>query len=139
MSSLGMNLSPRMEQGLHLRIAPKMIQSMEILQLPVLALQEKIQQELDENPVLERKDAKAKEGAADGTGEFNADAPLKHDETGDLEFNRLEELNRDWDNHFNEEHRVSRGSLDERGEVAETRSSRRCRTSPRSRSRSRTT
>ena len=55
MSSLGLNLSPRMEHSLQLRIAPKMIQSMEILQLPVMALQEKIQQELDENPVLERK------------------------------------------------------------------------------------
>ncbi|MFO0936924.1 MAG: RNA polymerase factor sigma-54 [Gemmataceae bacterium] len=115
MSSLGLNLSPRMEHSLQLRIAPKMIQSMEILQLPVMALQEKIQQELDENPVLERKDAKAKE-----TGEvepdFNPDAPLKHDETGDLEFNRLEELNKDWDDHFNEEHRISRGAIDELGD-----------------------
>ena len=45
MSSLGLNLSPRMEHSLHLRIAPKMIQSMEILQLTVAALEEKILQE----------------------------------------------------------------------------------------------
>ena len=34
-------------------LAPRMIQSMEILQLPILALQERIEQELNNNPVLE--------------------------------------------------------------------------------------
>jgi RNA polymerase sigma-54 factor len=41
----------RMEQ--RMKLAPHMIQSMEILQLPILALQERIEQELDSNPVLE--------------------------------------------------------------------------------------
>ncbi len=35
------------------KLAPKMIQSMEILQLPVLALQERVEQEMNENPMLE--------------------------------------------------------------------------------------
>ncbi|MFO0943512.1 MAG: RNA polymerase factor sigma-54 [Pirellulales bacterium] len=35
------------------KLAPRMIQSMEILQLPVLALQERVEQELTENPLLE--------------------------------------------------------------------------------------
>ncbi len=35
------------------KLAPKMIQSMEILQLPILALQERIDQELSENPLLD--------------------------------------------------------------------------------------
>lgn len=35
------------------KLAPRMIQSMEILQLPVLALQERIEQEMNENPMLE--------------------------------------------------------------------------------------
>lgn len=35
------------------KLAPRMIQSMEILQLPVLALQGRIEQELNTNPVLE--------------------------------------------------------------------------------------
>src|SRR5436190_944535 len=34
-------------------LAPRMIQSMEILQLPILALQERIEQEIQENPTLE--------------------------------------------------------------------------------------
>jgi len=41
----------RLEQ--RMTLAPRMIQSMEILQLPILALQERIQQELNSNPVLE--------------------------------------------------------------------------------------
>lgn len=41
----------RMEQ--RMKLAPHMIQSMEILQLPMLALQERIEQELNNNPVLE--------------------------------------------------------------------------------------
>jgi len=41
----------RMEQ--RMKLAPRMIQSMEVLQLPMLALQEKIEAELNSNPVLE--------------------------------------------------------------------------------------
>ena len=40
-----------MEQ--RMRLAPHMIQSMEILQLPILALQERIEQEINANPMLE--------------------------------------------------------------------------------------
>ncbi|MFO1065830.1 MAG: RNA polymerase factor sigma-54 [Pirellulales bacterium] len=39
------------------KLAPKMIQSMEILQMPVMALQERIEQEMNENPMLEALDA----------------------------------------------------------------------------------
>ena len=42
----------RMEQ--RMKLAPRMIQSMEILQLPALALLEKIEAELNTNPVLEQ-------------------------------------------------------------------------------------
>ena len=45
------SLSERM--SLDMRLAPRMIQSMEILQMPVMELQERINQELQENPVLE--------------------------------------------------------------------------------------
>ncbi len=44
----------RMEQ--RLKLSPRMIQSMEILQLPLLSLESRIQQELEENPVLEMGD-----------------------------------------------------------------------------------
>ncbi len=47
--SFGQNMQMAQKQVL----APRMIQSMEILQLPLMALQERIEQELQENPVLE--------------------------------------------------------------------------------------
>lgn len=49
----------RLEQ--QMKLAPHMIQSMEILQLPLLALQERIEQELNNNPVLEA-DESAEQG-----------------------------------------------------------------------------
>src|ERR687893_2348021 len=52
----------RMEQ--RQLLTPRMIQSMEILQLPLLALEERIEQELQNNPVLEFRD---------GDGEVDAD------------------------------------------------------------------
>ena len=53
-----MQMNTTMSQGMHQKmyLAPRMIQSMEILQLPIMALQEKIEQELQENPVLELSD-----------------------------------------------------------------------------------
>src|SRR5437763_3838492 len=57
---LNTSLSHRME--LRTVIAPRMIQSMEILQLPIMALQERIEHELEENPVLELRDTETEEG-----------------------------------------------------------------------------
>ena len=48
-----LDLSQQMKMDQRMVLAPRMIQSMEILQLPLLALQERIQQEMLSNPVLE--------------------------------------------------------------------------------------
>ena len=48
-----LNTSLSIRPELRQTIAPRMIQSMEILQLPIMALQERIEHELQENPVLE--------------------------------------------------------------------------------------
>src|SRR5436190_23336830 len=48
-----LNIGTSMRTELAQVISPRMIQSMEILQLPVMALQERIEHELQENPVLE--------------------------------------------------------------------------------------
>ena len=47
-----LDTSQQMRTEMRLRMAPRMIQSMEILQLPIMALQERIEQEFSENPVL---------------------------------------------------------------------------------------
>ncbi|NOX54902.1 MAG: RNA polymerase factor sigma-54 [Planctomycetes bacterium] len=49
-----LNLSQQMKMSQQMKLAPRMIQSMEILQLPIMALQERIEQELEENVVLEQ-------------------------------------------------------------------------------------
>src|SRR5687768_17194235 len=107
------------------KLAPRMIQSMEILQLPIMALQERIEQELEENPVLELREQGAVERTEDGEvavaeapaeAEFNPDGVLKHDETGDIEVARMDELNREWDDHFDPEHRPRRSMAEELSE-----------------------
>jgi RNA polymerase sigma-54 factor len=120
-------MSQRITQTQQMVLAPRMIQSMEILQLPIMALQERIQQELQENPVLELKetdeDASAEDGEAAQTATVEetvdpGDKELVIDESSDneLDFDRLEALSRDWEDHFNEEHRPSRNGIDEEGD-----------------------
>ncbi|MBW3540490.1 MAG: RNA polymerase sigma-54 factor, partial [Planctomycetes bacterium] len=48
-----LNFGQHMKMSQQMKLAPRMIQSMEILQLPIMALQERIDQELAENVVLE--------------------------------------------------------------------------------------
>ncbi len=48
--------SQSMKLGQHMKLAPRMIQSMEILQMPLLELEERIEQELEANPTLELQD-----------------------------------------------------------------------------------
>jgi len=113
-----MEMSPRLQQTM--KLAPRMIQSMEILQLPIAELQERIEAELQENPVLERSEKVAEVEEVDGDNApaeaFDPDAPLVHDRDSELDFKRLEELDKDWDGHFNEEHRASRSAIAEMGD-----------------------
>jgi len=122
---MGMQMRPEMRQQMIL--APRMIQSMEILQLPIMALQERIQQELQENPVLEQRDSTKDEFAPEETeGEFREERsdpadPVKElviDTKGDAadDFERLERMSQEWPDHFNEERRVSRNRIDEEGD-----------------------
>jgi RNA polymerase sigma-54 factor len=64
----------RMEQ--RMKLSPRMIQSMEILQLPALALEERIDQELEENPVLELKETHAEEAVRPAEDESEGEKPL---------------------------------------------------------------
>src|SRR5438552_16292350 len=109
---LDTTMTQRMDQRMIL--APRMIQSMEILQLPIMALQERIQQELQENPVLELREASDEAPAADGEEAPAApaedtrdpgDGELVIDESNnnELDFDRLEALSKDWEDNFNED------------------------------------
>ena len=48
-----------MRQEMRQLLTPRMIQSMEILQLPLMALEERIEQEIQNNPVLELRENEA--------------------------------------------------------------------------------
>jgi RNA polymerase sigma-54 factor len=121
MSQIGMSLNMQTTQRMEMRLAPRMIQAMKILQLPIMELQERIEQELEENPVLERielaDEPLAEDEAAETTEpvetEIDPDGPMVSDDDNQLDFNRLDALNRDWEDHFNEEHRHSRGGMEE--------------------------
>lgn len=63
--------SQQMKLGQHMKLAPRMIQSMEILQLPIAALEERIEQELENNVTLE---------AAEPTPETSEDERTEREE-----------------------------------------------------------
>ncbi|MCI0363778.1 MAG: RNA polymerase factor sigma-54 [Phycisphaerales bacterium] len=63
--------SQQMRLSQQMKLAPRMIQSMEILQMPMMALQERIDQELESNIALEQAEPGGEGGAAvevDGPG-----------------------------------------------------------------------
>lgn len=81
-------------------LTPRMIQSMEILQLPLMALEERIEQELQINPVLEfsagETQAEEIKDKANETGEDKAEEEkalvVKEDSNHAEDFDRLERL-----------------------------------------------
>ena len=95
-------------------MAPRMIQSMEILQLPLMALQERIEQEMNENPVLELSQAETAE-SEEQTEKESPDAPeetereLVVDEKSDNvdDFERLVDLDREVPEYFDDRPRAS--------------------------------
>jgi RNA polymerase sigma-54 factor len=101
-------------------LAPRMIQSMEILQLPIMALQERIEQELQENPLLEVREEEP-EYPEETTEAENPDAPtteekeLVVDETKDNadDFERLLNMDEEFPDHFDDRPRVSSGRMEE--------------------------
>lgn len=107
-----LNISQQMIQ--QQKMAPRMIQSMEILQLNMMALNERIEQELVDNVTLERIE-KDKEGSAPEsetsatteTQETQADAPepaeveqrelvTESDGNNEADFERLVEISSEW-------------------------------------------
>src|SRR6476661_3059781 len=56
-----LSLGQQMQLAQKQVLAPRMIQSMEILQLPLMALQERIEQEMEDNPVLDQVEVDADE------------------------------------------------------------------------------
>lgn len=104
------SLQQRLDQRMIL--APRMIQAMEILQLPLMGLQERIDQELIANPVLEIRDPNNGEPPEPGDGNeepvVTPDSPVAENERdlvlredgGPEDFERLSNLVDRWENYF---------------------------------------
>ena len=100
-------------------LAPRMIQSMEILQLPILELQERIEQELQENPCLELQDANP--DLPDEPQEYeNPNEPadserelVVDEQHGEADFDRLEQMCNELPDHFDSDSRPSVNRMQE--------------------------
>jgi len=120
--SLGQHIQMQQRQIL----APRMIQSMEILQLSILALQERIEREIEENPVLDLRedDPDLPSETSDAEGQDSPDAPsteereLVINETtkNEDDFERLMKMDGEWPDQSEEHPRPSRGETEDAGE-----------------------
>ncbi|MEX2216393.1 MAG: RNA polymerase factor sigma-54 [Phycisphaeraceae bacterium] len=81
----------RLDAGQHMRmsqqmkLAPRMIQSMEILQLPLAALEERIEQELASNPTLEQKEPGDEDSVEGSKGEGEGEPEVEQKSEGERE------------------------------------------------------
>ena len=69
MDSMKLQMTGQMRLEQRMKLAPHMIQSMEILQLPLMALQDRIEQELNSNPTLETDQTQPSETPAEDSGD----------------------------------------------------------------------
>ena len=104
-------------------LAPRMIQSMEILQLPIQALQERIEQEMNENPLLEMREFDPDIPEEPNERE-HPDAPTSEEKelvvdersNNEEDFERLMGLENDVPGHFDETPRRSVTRIEEEGD-----------------------
>jgi RNA polymerase sigma-54 factor len=90
---LDMTNQMRLEQ--RMKLAPRMIQSMEILQLPMLALLEKIEAELNSNPVLEIAEPSEAQTSSETNVEQQTDTEtgeINRDDSKADDFERLDDF-----------------------------------------------
>jgi RNA polymerase sigma-54 factor len=104
-------------------LAPRMIQSMEILQMPIAALQERIDQELSENPMLEQQDVDPAlpdvqdedQERPTSLSDVERELVVKDNQSNADDFERLFNMDQDMPNTF-DDFRRSSGRIDEDGD-----------------------
>ena len=121
-----LNLSQHMKMSQQMKLAPRMIQSMEILQLPVMALNDRIEEELQENVVLEKG---VEEDSDSETATAVEEPPVAEkaveerelvvdsDHNNEADFERLLEMSADWpEDNLAAGSRPSSNRIEEEGE-----------------------
>ena len=99
-------LQPRLEQ--RMKLAPQIIQSIEILQLPTLALIERVSQELEDNPVLEIEEAQLDPDAP----KESVDSVEEKAEDSD-QYEQMNDVAEDWRDYFTRASGPARRSADD--------------------------
>lgn len=104
-------------------LAPRMIQSMEILQLPILALEERIEQEMNENPCLEREDEdpdlpeeSAEAESPDSPTTEERELVVDESKNNEDDFERLLQMDAEFPEHFDDRPRPSSNRVEEEGD-----------------------
>jgi RNA polymerase sigma-54 factor len=104
-------------------LAPRMIQSMEILQLPLMALQERIEQEMEDNPLLEQVDVDenepepvAENEAASSVADTERELIVKDDRNNEDDFERLLNMAENLPDDYEERSRPSMNRIEAEGD-----------------------
>ena len=114
-----------------MKLAPRMIQSMEILQLSTMDLQDRIDQELTENPLLEQiasapKDDFVREESPQNNPDYEPDKVMELDrremvteDNNSSDFERLLEMSKEWpDDNYTSGSKPSGNQMDSDGDRA---------------------
>ena len=112
-----MSMTGQMQLSQQMKLAPRMIQSMEILQLNTLALLEKIDAELDSNPVLEvvEPETESQPGPEELPTEDirQKELDVVDDSNNAEDFQRLDSFENDFGDYMNRGDYVSRSRYDD--------------------------
>jgi RNA polymerase sigma-54 factor len=110
-----LDLSQQMRMLQQMKLAPRMIQSMEILQLPIMALEERIRQEEQQNPTMETGASPNEQPTTDleaRSGSSVDDSGMPSDQT----YQGFEQFSNEWNENYVPEHRPSRAASIELGD-----------------------
>ena len=114
-----LSLGQQMQMAQKQVLAPRMIQSMEILQLPIMALQERIEQEMEDNPVLDQiepsesaEEFKEDQVSPDAPSESERELVVQDDTNNEDDFERLLNMAENLPDDYEERSRPSRGQME---------------------------
>jgi RNA polymerase sigma-54 factor len=110
--AMEMNLTNRMQMSQQMKMTPAMVQSMEILQLPITALEQRIETELNNNPVLEALGEDADQEPEEDQREYlnksidEKELRISEDDTAES-FRRLNDIGADYNEYIDQNASVS--------------------------------
>jgi RNA polymerase sigma-54 factor len=122
--SMRLSLGQQMQMAQKQVLAPRMIQSMEILQLPLMALQERIEQEMEDNPCLDQVEvdenepeaATVDEEATSSTTDIERELVVKDDRNNEDDFERLINMAENLPDDYEERSRPSMNRIEAEGD-----------------------